>query len=210
MGIFELLKNNNKYIYLLTQLQHMILVDDLQKSDKYERYPKIFREVDKEPHRPKKRFRLVINDKNDAKQARISGIPILWIDSSFTKILRYPMKIPDTIVVPREFKAVIESDLRLHTFESMDPFTDENIIPTFEDVIIFMLELDPLAARAMVDRSDIDYRYLEKRIIQENLEREASEVYLQDHLDFQVNETPFNRERLLKIIDRNNIKEVIP
>ncbi len=188
----------------------MILMDNLQKSDKYERYPKIFKEVGKKPHRPQKRFKLVINDKNDAKQAWISGIPILWIDSSFTKILRYPMKIPDTIVIPREFIAVIESRLRVHTFDSMTPFTKNDIIPQFEDVIVFMLELDPLAARAMVDRRDIDYKYLEKRIIQENLEREASKVYLQDYLNFQVMKTPFDRERLMKIIDRNNIKEVLP
>ncbi len=188
----------------------MRLVDHLQKSDKYERYPNIFKELGKEPHRPQKRFRLVINDKSDAEQARISGIPVLWIDSSFTKILRYPMNIPDTIVVPREFRAVIESSLRVHIFDSMTPFTKNGIIPQFEDVIVFMLELDPLAARAMVDRSDIDYKYLEKRVIQENLEREASEVYLQDFLNFQVMETPYDRERLLKIIDRNNIREVLP
>lgn len=185
-------------------------MNSIQKSDRYERYPKIFKEVGKEPHCPRKRFRLVIKDKNDAKQASVSGIPILWIDSSFTKILRYPMKIPDTIVVPREFETVIESSLRAHTFDSMTPFTKNSIIPQFEDMIVFMLELDPLAARAMVDRNDIDYRYLEKRVIQEDLEREASEVYLQDHLNFRVMETPFNRERLLKIIDRNKIKEVLP
>jgi len=188
----------------------MRLVCYLQKSAKYERYPDIFKDVGKESHRPSKRFKLVINTKEDAKRASESKIPILWIDSSYTKILRYPMRIPDTLLVPREYEAVIESDLDVHTFHSMNPFTKDTVIPQFEDVIVFMLNLDPLAARAMVDRSELDLDYLQKRIIQENLVRVASEVYLQDYLDIPVMDTPLDRERLVNIIERNKVREVIP
>jgi len=206
----KFVKVNNKYIYLLTQLQDMKLADYLHKSDKHERYPDVFREVGKRSHRPQKRFKLIIDDKENAKKASKAGIPILWIDSSYTKMLRYPMKIPDTIVVPREYEGVIESELKVHTFDSTDPFPTDSVIPQFEDVIVFMLEFDPLAARAMVDRNELDYGYLQDRIIQEGLEREASKVYLQDHLSFRVMETPLDRERLLKVVDRNKIREVVP
>ncbi len=182
----------------------------LQKEDPYERYPDIFKETQTKPHRPQKRFKLIVNSREDAKKAVKAGIPILWIDTSYTKVLRYPMRIPDTIVVPREYKEVVESGLNVHTFESMTPFKDDTIIPDFEDVVVFMLNLDPLAARAMVDRSDINKIYLQKRIIQEELEREASEVYLHDYLDLPVIETDMRREDILKVIDRNKIREVIP
>lgn len=188
----------------------MKLAEHLQKSDKYERYPDIFKEVAKEPHRPQKRFKLMVNTREDAKKASKADIPILWIDSSYTKILRYPMTMPNTIVIPREYKTAVESDLNIHIFESMTPFSGESVIPRFEDVVVFMLKFDQLAARAMVDRNDLDHEYLQKRIIQEELENEASEVYLHDHLDFTVMETPLDRERLLRIINRNNIREVIP
>ncbi|MFO7990941.1 MAG: hypothetical protein R6U61_01445 [Thermoplasmata archaeon] len=188
----------------------MELTENLQKSDKYERYPDVFKAVGKRSHRPQKKFKLVINSKEDAKKASKSGIPILWIDSSYTRVLRYPMRIPDTVIVPREYKGVIEGEVRVETFESMTPFSKSTAIPQFEDVIVFMLKLDPLAARGMVDRSDIDSDYLQKRIVQEGLEKQASEVYLQDYLDLPAVETSLDRERLLKIIDRNRVREVIP
>ncbi len=187
----------------------MKLISHLQRSEKYERTSDIFKEIDSEPHRPQKRFKLTINNQEQAKEASKSNIPILWIDPSYTKILKYPMTIPKTIIVPREYKDVIETDLNLHTFESMTPFKD-TIFPEFEDVIVFMLTLDPLAARGMVDRSDIDLKYLQKRILQENLEKEASEVYLQDYIDLPYKESPYDKDRLMKIIDRNKVREVIP
>lgn len=187
----------------------MDLAVSIQKSKKFERTPGVFKEMNRGSHRPKKRFVLKVNSEIEAKKARKANIPILWIDSSYTKILRYPMIIPDTIIVPREYEKTIQTGLDLHTFESMTPFKD-TIIPEFEDVVVFMLTLDPLAARGMVDRSELDLTYLEKRIVQENLEKEASEVYLQDHLDIPSEGSPLEKKRLSKIIDRNAVKEVLP
>ncbi len=187
----------------------MDLVTNIQKSKKYERPPNIFKEINTGSHRPKKRFFLEVNSESEAEKARKANIPILWIDSSYTKILRYPMTIPDTIVIPREYENLTKTELDLHTFESMTPFKD-TIIPEFEDVVVFMLSLDPLAARAMVDRSELDLTYLEKRIIQENLEREASIVHLQDLLDLPREGPSLEKESLLKIIERNEVREVIP
>lgn len=187
----------------------MKLVSHLQRSEKYERTSDIFKEIDSEPHRPQKRFKLTINNEQQAKEGLKYNIPILWIDPSYTKILRYPMTIPKTIIVPREYKDIVETDLNLYTFESMTPFKN-SIIPEFEDVIVFMLTMDPLAARGMVDRSELNLKYLQKRIIQENLEKEASEVYFQDHIDLPFIESPFDKDRLMKIIDRNKVREVIP
>ncbi len=75
-----------------------------------------------------------------------------------------------------------------------------------------MLTLDPLAARAMMDRNELDYDYLQKRIYQENLEEEAVDVYLQDYLSqpYKGHETHFEKKRLLKIIDSNKVEEVLP
>ncbi len=187
----------------------MDLKASLQKSKKYERPPDIFEEINTKSHRPKNRFTLEMNSEKEAKKARKANVPILWIDSSYTKMLRYPMTIPDTVVVPREYEDLTKTELNLHTFESMTPFKG-TIIPEFEDVIVFMLTLDPLAARGMVDRSELDLTYLEKRIVQENLEREAAEVHLQDHLHLPVEGTPLEKEPLLEIIERNKVREVLP
>ncbi|MGM0510847.1 MAG: hypothetical protein ACQESD_06975 [Thermoplasmatota archaeon] len=187
----------------------MHLHTHLTKSKKQERPPSIFKETDNKPHRPKKRYTITINSEEDARKANKSNIPILYIDSSHTKMLRYPMTIPETIVVPREYKDSIKTSLNLHTFESLIPFKDTTI-PSFEDVVVFMLTLDPLAARGMVDRSDLDLQYLTKRILQENLEKEASDVYLHDHLELPVQEPTMDKNKLLKVIDRNKISEVVP
>lgn len=187
----------------------MELRSHLCRSKEYERPSEIFTEINSEPHRPQKRFRLTIDSEQEAEIASRSSIPILWIDSSYTKMLRYPMTIPKTIVVPREYKSVIGTGLNLHTFESMTPFHD-NIIPDFEDVVVFMLTLDPLAARAMVDRNELDLDHLQKRILQEDLEKEASEVHLHDYVDLPSADSPYDKERLMKIIDRHKVREVIP
>lgn len=187
----------------------MRLMSHIKKSSKYERYPEIFKEISPEPHRPDKRFKVKVESREEAKEALSSDIPILWIDSSHTMMLRYPMTIPDTIIVPREYEDVVKTGLDIRTFESMAPFRD-TIEPRFEDVVIFMLTLDPLAARGMIERSDLDKEYLKKRIYQEELEEEASMVHLHDHIDMQVKEEPLDKDRILKIIDRNKVKEVVP
>ena len=200
-----------KYLYLLTQFSDMKLISELQKSRSHENVPAVFVEISRSPNRPKKRFDLKVNSEKEAKKASKAGVPILWIDDSYTTILRYPMKIPKTIIAPREYRDVIKTDLNLHTFEAETPFKD-SIIPRLEDVVVFMLTLDPLAARAMTDRSELDHDYLQKRIYQENLEKEAVDVHLQDHLSlpYEKFDTRFDKERLLKIIDRNKVEEVLP
>jgi len=189
----------------------MKLTSELQKSQRYENVPEVFIEISRSSNRPKKRFDLKVNIEKEAKKASKAGVPILWIEDSYTKILRYPMKIPETIIVPREYRDAIITDLNLHTFEAETPFND-SIIPRLEDVVVFMLTLDPLAARAMMDRNELDLDYLQKRIYQENLEEEAVDVHLQDHLSlpYEKFDTRFDKERLLKIIDRNKVEEVLP
>ncbi|MFW6048366.1 MAG: hypothetical protein ACOC87_03640 [Candidatus Natronoplasma sp.] len=189
----------------------MKLTTELQKSQRYETVPEVFTEIKSSPNRPKKRFNLKVNSEKEAKKASKAGVPILWIDDPYTKILRYPMKIPGTIIVPREYRDAVITDLNLHTFESKTPFSG-SITPKLEDVVVFMLTLDSLAARAMIDRNELDHDYLQKRIYQENLEEEAVDVHLQDYLSlpYERFDSRFDRERLLKIINRNKVEEVLP
>jgi len=189
----------------------MKLTSELQKSQRYENVPEVFIEISRSPNRPKKKFNLKVNNEKEAKKASKAGVPILWIDHSYTKILRYPMKIPETIIVPKEYRDVVRTDLNLNTFEAETPFNG-SIIPRLEDVVVFMLTLDPLAARAMMDRNELDHDYLQKRIYQENLEEEAVDVHLQDYLSLPYEEfdAQFDKERLLKIINRNKVEEVLP
>jgi len=189
----------------------MELTSELQKSQRHENVPDVFTEITPSPNRPKKKFNLKVNSKKEAKKALKAGVPILWIEDSYTKILRYPMKIPEAIIVPREYRDVVRTDLNLNTFESETPFND-TIIPRWEDVVVFMLTLDSLAARAMTDRNELDHDYLQKRIYQENLEEEAVDVHLQDYLSLPYEEfdAQFDKERLLKIINRNKVEEVLP
>lgn len=164
--------------------------------------------MEPESHRPKKRFRVRINSPSDVDRARRQGLPILLLQSEDLKILHYPMRIPPTVLVPREYREVIETSLPVRALQSLEPFER----PRIEDVVIFLLMHDPLAARAVVERNRdlLDLRHLTKRIYQENLIEEATLVHLQDFVTIPPVGEPLPREPLMRALQGNQVKLVLP
>lgn len=180
-----------------------------QKSEKYEKYPNVFKAPKKKPRKPKKKFKLIIEDRKGAEKALRSDIPLLIINSKETDILKYPMTIPETLITPREYEDAVKTIFNLHTFQSLDPF-EKNLTPKLEDVVIFTLSLDPIAARAMVKRSSLNLQYLLKRIYQEGLEEPATKARLQDFINLPEVGKPLEKEKLKSVIKKNTVREVLP
>jgi len=84
--------------------------------------------------------------------------------------------------------------------------------PRLEDVFIAMLRFDVLAARALIERNIdlVDRDYLLKRILQEDLEEEATRVRLQDFLSLPRKGEPLPRDALERAASRNRPRGLIP
>ena len=186
----------------------MKLVSSLERESDWERQGGVFVPVERNPHRPRKRFRLFLRSVEDARLARQSGFPLIIVQSADLKILQYPMKIPPTVIVPREYRDTVVTSLNLLTFQSTAPFEKNRV----EDVIVFLLMHDPIAARAVVERNRefVDLQYLRKRLFQEDLEEQASLVRLQDFVDLPVVGKQLARESLERAVAGNKVSGVVP
>jgi len=178
------------------------------KSSEWEKYLDVFKEVVRTRARPRKMFILEINTDEDIKKAIKAGVPIFKIDSRDLAILRYPMNVPPTIVVPREYEGVIRTKYRIHTFQSLAPFTERRI----EDIVIFVLSFDLIATRAIIQRNRdlIDFQYLQKRILQEELEERATKIHLQEFVHVPKVGDSLPRAALLRAAEGNFARGLIP
>lgn len=145
---------------------------------------------------------------DDIESARRQGLPLLLVQPDDLKMLHYPLEFPPTIIVPREYASVIESPFRIHTFQSLGPFEQSRI----EDVVVFLLAYDLIAARAVVERNAdlLDLEYLRKRILQEDIEEEASKVHLDDFMDIPRVGQPLPKAALLRATAGNRVTGVVP
>ncbi len=180
----------------------------LERETPWERYEPPIVPIGSVSHRPKKRFRVRLQTPEDVERARKQGLPILLVRSEDLRILHYPLRIPPTILVPREYRDVLETSLPVRTFHSLTPFER----PRIEDFVVFLLMHDPIAARAVVERNDdlLDLSLLTKRILQEDLEERATLVRLQDFLDIPVVGHALRREALVRATQANRVVEVLP
>ncbi len=180
----------------------------LERETPWERYEPPIVPIGSVSHRPKKRFQVRIQSPEDVDRARRQGLPILLVRSGDLRMLHYPLRIPSTILVPREYRDVLETSLHVRTFHSLTPFER----PRIEDLVVFLLMHDPLAARAVVERNRdlLDLSHLTKRIYQEDLEERATLVQLQDYVDVPVVGKSLHREALLQAIRANRVTEVLP
>lgn len=180
----------------------------LEREVPWERYGPPLEAIKPVSHRPKKRFRVRIDSPSDVDPVRRQGLPIILIQSDDLRILHYPMRIPPTILVPREYRDVIETPLSVRTLQSMEPFER----PRIEDIVIFLLMHDPLAARAVVERNRdlLDLPHLTKRIYQENLLEQATLVRLQDYIIIPHVGDPLPLEALERAVRGNQVTTVLP
>lgn len=180
----------------------------LEREAPWERHERPIVPVESESHRPRKRFRVRLETLEDIQRARQQGVPLLLVQSEDLRILHYPLRIPPTIVVPREYRDVLDTEIPVRVFHSLTPFTQ----PRIEDLVVFLLLHDPLAARAVVDRNRdlLDLAHLTKRIYQEDLEAPATLVHLQDFVNIPAAGEPLPREGLLRALEGNRVTEVLP
>ncbi len=180
----------------------------LEREAPWERYGPPVKAIQRPSHRPRKRFLVRIQSLEDVDRARRQGLPLLLVRSEDLSILRYPMHIPPTILVPREYREVLETSFPVRVFQASKPFDQ----PRLEDLVVFLLMHDPLAARAVVERNRdlLDFQHLTKRIYQEDLEEPATLVHLQDYIDVPSVGEPLPREGLMRAIEGNRVTEVLP
>jgi hypothetical protein len=184
------------------------LVSYLEREEPWERYRDPIVEIRTPGHRPRKRFVVRIRSAQDALRARDMGVPLLLVQSEDLKMLRYPLRIPPTVLVPRELREVLDSALPVHVFQSTTPFSR----PRIEDIVVFLLMHDPIAALAVVERNEdlLDLGYVRKRIIQEDLEREATRVRMQRYVDVPEEGEPLPEAALIRAARANRVVEVVP
>ncbi len=180
----------------------------LEREEPWERHAPPFEAIKPVSHRPKKRFRVRINSPSDVDRARKQGLPIILIQSEDLRILHYPMRVPPTLLVPREYRDVLETPLSVRVFQSLEPFDR----PRIEDIVIFLLMHDPLAARAVVERNSdlLNLPHLTKRIYQESLEEQATLVNLQDYITIPPVGDSLPREALQRALRGNQVSAVLP
>ncbi len=132
----------------------------------------------KPSHRPRVRYRIRIRTARDAAWARHAGIPVYLLAPGILAALGYPMTFPPHLIVARECAEIIESAYPQIRFVSSDAAGH----PRIEDLVVAMLRIDPLAARAVAlrNREFVNPVRLLRRVVQEDVEREATLVRLQE------------------------------
>lgn len=180
----------------------------LEREVPWERYEPPLEAIKPVSHRPKKRFLVRISSPSDAERARKQGLPIILIQSQDLRILHYPLRIPPTLLVPREYRDVLETPLSVRVLQSLEPFDR----PRIEDIVIFLLMHDPLAARAVVERNLdlLNLPHLTKRIYQESLEEQATLINLQDYITIPPVGDSLPREALQRALRGNQVRVVLP
>jgi hypothetical protein len=148
--------------------------------DKARALPSIFVPVRQSRGRPREEFEVRVSSEQDAELATENGVPMFVVGPRQMAALGYPLNFPPVLVVARSQIAAIRSPLKLLAFNSESAVAD----PKIEDVVVALLTVDPIAARAVFERNrdSVDLGYLLKRLFSENLERIAAWVRFTDIL----------------------------
>ena len=106
------------------------------------------------------------------------GAPVFALTPELVTALGYPITFPPHLLIPCDFAAAIETSLPVIIVAS----AESTLRPRIEDVITALLHVDPLAARGVAhrNRQSIDPVQLLRRVVQGEMEREATRVQLQE------------------------------
>lgn len=139
-----------------------------------DRTPSVFVPLAPTRGRPLREYRLRIGSARDVTAARRSGVAVSLLDSPTVTALGYPMTFPPELIAATTVASAIDGPLRVI------PFVSEAAVrnPRIEDIALALLHLDPIAARVVLERNreSVDPAYLTKRVLQEDLEAEATHV----------------------------------
>jgi hypothetical protein len=129
-------------------------------------------------HRPVQHTRLRIDTPEKAEKANRAGLPVYLLRPETVAMLGYPINFPPVLFAVEPTFSGIDTQFRKVRAASAEAIRD----PRLEDVITMLLQVDELAARAVAERNREELRpaYLLKRVLQEDLERAATLVRLQD------------------------------
>ncbi|MCI4368552.1 MAG: hypothetical protein L3K09_03185 [Thermoplasmata archaeon] len=160
-------------------------------------------------HRPVQRTRLRIDTPERAEKAHRAGLPVYLLRPETVIMLGYPINFPPVLFSVEPTLSGVDTQFRKLPSTSVDAIRD----PRIEDVIVMLLQLDELAARAVAERNRAELRpaYLLKRVLQENLERAATLVRLQDFAPaIEAVGDALPKATLERQMRKNSPKQVIP
>ncbi|MDE1821857.1 MAG: hypothetical protein KGJ23_12395 [Euryarchaeota archaeon] len=134
------------------------------------------------PHRPVSRYRLQLESQEDVDRARAEGFPVYLLTSRLVTMLGYPISFPSRLLVASVLTSAVSTPFARSEFLSSSAL----LRPGVEDIVVALLKFDVLAARAVFlrNRDLLDDRRMLKRILQEDVEEEATLVRLHEQLPF--------------------------
>jgi hypothetical protein len=124
------------------------------------------------------RYTLRLRNEADVEIARKAKAPLYLLTDHSMERLRYPMRFPPILFAAATYRPAVEAPWTV--MEAAAPPSE----PRDEDLLTYLLRLDPLAARAVLDRNiqRLDRDYLTLRITEERLNARATRVRMQSRL----------------------------
>jgi hypothetical protein len=128
--------------------------------------------------RPESRYRLSIANSEDVDVSRRFKIPVYLLTPRLVTSLGYPGTFPEHLLLAREINDAVDCKYPRIVVSAATSV----LRPTIEDIVVAMLKIDALAARgvAMRNRPSVEPLSLLRKVIQEDVEREATWVNLQE------------------------------
>ncbi len=128
--------------------------------------------------RPPTRVRLSLDSIEDVDTARRYGVPVYLLTSELVTALGYPIVFPAQLLVAPEIDGAIDSPFPRIVVRS----AEAALRPHIEDLVVALLRIDALAARGLAvrNRASVDPRQLLRRVLQAEMELEATRVNLQE------------------------------
>ena len=129
--------------------------------------------------RPAARYHVAVDSMEALEQARRVGLPIYLLEPWVSKALGYPLSFSPRLLVGRAVADAVHST-RFPVISFIDSAAARN--PRLEDVIVAMLDIDPLGARRILrlNLDLVDPSRLLKRILVEDREPLSTLVGLQE------------------------------
>lgn len=141
--------------------------------------PPIFVAVPKVPHRPRTPYEIHIDSDRDIEIALRAKVPLFALAASEVSRLHYPMQFPTVLFSTPDWLPALRAPSYV-TKQAIAPPEQ----PADEDVVTYLLSMDTIAARAVLDRNltTLDRDFLTRRITEERLNARATRVRMQEHL----------------------------
>jgi hypothetical protein len=138
----------------------------------------VFTPVGYTAHAPRKRYRVTLRSPADVKEAAKFGVCVSLFESKIVRDLGYPAEFPTRLLVAREVARAVDSPFPLLPFANAEAARQ----PRLEDVVVAMLFVDWLGARALARKNAeaLDPSYLWRRVAEERADVRAHRVRLED------------------------------